>query len=310
MQKPERSGPGGRHGRAGRRWSSLDPSGPGCHSPAPGHPGSRHSHGRPEPGRAAVRAGPPVPVPTQTRSARNDIRQRSPANPRPGPEHKAPVLHAQDAGDAEFAEPGRQRLRSAFACSLNPPANARRSSSAGPAGNAAEQPDLFGSRAARCRAQSRAYRLQRRSRRPRLRGAPVIGPDRQPGSGRLARRKSKGRSPNGSEVEGSVLACRRTRVRWSSRVSLSRSGFRLLRAGISSLLRFRPRLPRPHACGGLRATTAEVIAHTRVTSRPSAHTSADPVKAPGRGVGLSTLSGGVGREFDDEVSVEGCTDSL
>jgi hypothetical protein len=38
--------------------------------------------------------------------------------------------------------------------------------------------------------------------------------------------------------------------------------------------------------------------------------SADPVKARGGGAGLSRLSGGVGREFDDEVSVEGCTDAL
>jgi hypothetical protein len=38
--------------------------------------------------------------------------------------------------------------------------------------------------------------------------------------------------------------------------------------------------------------------------------SADPVKGLGRGVGLSPLSGGVGREFDDEVSVEGCADAL
>jgi hypothetical protein len=38
--------------------------------------------------------------------------------------------------------------------------------------------------------------------------------------------------------------------------------------------------------------------------------SADPVKGAGTRVGLSALSGGVGREFDDEVSVEGCADSL
>jgi hypothetical protein len=33
-------------------------------------------------------------------------------------------------------------------------------------------------------------------------------------------------------------------------------------------------------------------------------------KGAGTRVGLSALSGGVGRELDDEVSVEGCADSL
>jgi hypothetical protein len=37
--------------------------------------------------------------------------------------------------------------------------------------------------------------------------------------------------------------------------------------------------------------------------------SADAVKALGGG-GLLMLSGGVGRELDDEVGVEGCADSL
>ena len=35
-----------------------------------------------------------------------------------------------------------------------------------------------------------------------------------------------------------------------------------------------------------------------------------PGKDAGGRVGLSALSGGVGREFDDEVSVEGCADPL
>jgi len=35
-----------------------------------------------------------------------------------------------------------------------------------------------------------------------------------------------------------------------------------------------------------------------------------PGMALGRGIGLSVLSGGVGCEFDDEVSIEGCADAL
>jgi hypothetical protein len=49
---------------------------------------------------------------------------------------------------------------------------------------------------------------------------------------------------------------------------------------------------------------------SRRTGERRVRSSADPVEALGLGVGLSTLSGGVGREFDDEVSVEGGADSL
>ena len=38
--------------------------------------------------------------------------------------------------------------------------------------------------------------------------------------------------------------------------------------------------------------------------------SADPVRALARGGGRSVLSGGVGGELDDEVSIEGCADSF
>jgi hypothetical protein len=40
------------------------------------------------------------------------------------------------------------------------------------------------------------------------------------------------------------------------------------------------------------------------------HSSRQTAKGAGGGAGLLTLSGGVGREFDDEVSVEGCADSF
>jgi hypothetical protein len=35
-----------------------------------------------------------------------------------------------------------------------------------------------------------------------------------------------------------------------------------------------------------------------------------PGMALGRGIGQPVLSGGVGYEFDDEVSIEGCADAL
>jgi hypothetical protein len=48
----------------------------------------------------------------------------------------------------------------------------------------------------------------------------------------------------------------------------------------------------------------------RITMRScNVRYSADPVKAL-RGGAAKALSGGVGREFDDKVSVEGCADSL
>jgi hypothetical protein len=47
---------------------------------------------------------------------------------------------------------------------------------------------------------------------------------------------------------------------------------------------------------------------TATRPSPSIRSSADPVRALGGGGGRSVLSGGVGCDFDDEVSVEGCAD--
>ena len=149
-------------GAAGHRWIHSA----GVSESGPGHRGSRHSHRRPEPGRAAVRAGPPVAVPIQTPSARNDTRQRSPANRRPGPEHKLLFCTPRTRAMLSSQNLAAKGLRSALACSLNPPADARRSSSTGPPGTRQNSLICLGAGAARCRAQSRAYRLQRRSRRP------------------------------------------------------------------------------------------------------------------------------------------------
>ena len=58
-------------------------------------------------------------------------------------------------------------------------------------------------------------------------------------------------------------------------------------------------------------STAQLVGNlgSSTPARLLARSSADPVKALGGG-GLLTLSGGVGRELDDEVGVEGCADSF
>jgi hypothetical protein len=100
--------------------------------------------------------------------------------------------------------------------------------------------------------------------------------------------------------------------------SAKRQGFMELRSRGWSIMA----AAREIGCPGLRAITGRsstglhMWARGRVSGtilgvdkRESTRSSADPVKALRAGT-AEAVSGGVGREFDDEVSVEGCADAL